>query len=116
MSFDLAIWYQEVTPTPEEAFRTYDQLTDGFSEEVAPHKKIAKFHHELLSNFPELTSVDNAGSPFASPVEVTDNCVILSISWSRSEETSSRVIEIACSYGLTVYDPQNNRVYRETKQ
>ncbi len=111
MSFDLIFWHQNSTPHPEEAARIYDQLTDGLTGVVAASPAIENFHRAVLSEFPDLSEDNMSDSPWASPLYATDECIIASISWSRSHDVSSTLLELASRYGLTAYDPQDQVVH-----
>lgn len=111
MSFDLIFWHQNSIPHSEEAARIYDQLTDGLTGVVAASPAIEDFRRAVLSEFPDLSEGNMNDSPWASPLYVTDECIIASISWSRSYEVSSTLLELASHHGLTAYDPQDQVVY-----
>ncbi|MET7356202.1 hypothetical protein [Streptomyces mirabilis] len=111
MSFDLTFWYQKSVPTSEEAAQVYDQLTDGLTGVVEESPEIEDFHQAVVSVFPDLTEENMNESPWASPLYVTSECVIAAISWSRSSEVSSVLLDLASRYGLTAYDPQDQVVY-----
>ncbi|MEU7854459.1 hypothetical protein [Nonomuraea sp. NPDC049141] len=111
MSFDLAFWCQRSIPTPEEAAQVYDQLTDGLAGIVEESSAIDDFCQAVISVFPNLTEDNVNESPWASPLYVTSECVMAAISWSRSSETSSVLLDLAARYGLTAYDPQEQVVY-----
>ncbi|MEF2529204.1 MULTISPECIES: hypothetical protein [Streptomyces] len=111
MSFDLIFWCQKVVPTSEEAAQIYDQLTDGDTGIVEESPAVEDFRQAVVSEFPDLTEANMEESPWASPLYVTGECVIASISWSRSTEVSSVLLGLASTYGLTAYDPQDRVVY-----
>lgn len=46
----------------------------------------------------------------ASPLYVTSECLIVAISWSRSGEVLSILLDLASSHGLSAYDPQDQVV------
>ncbi|MFC7843492.1 hypothetical protein [Streptomyces sp. NPDC057382] len=111
MSFDLIFWYQEVAPTSGEAAQIYDQLTDGVTGIVEESSAVEDFYRAVISEFPDLSEENMEESPWASPLYVTGECVIAAISWSRSSEVSSVLLDLASTHGLTAYDPQDQVVY-----
>jgi hypothetical protein len=116
VSFDLTFWYQRPVPTPEEAAQIYDQLTDGLTGVVEESPAIENFYQAVISVFPNLAEDNMDESPWASPLYVTSECVIAAISWSRSSEISSVLIDVASTYEIITYDPQNQVVYGITEE
>lgn len=98
MSFDLIFWYQKSVSTLEEAARIYDQLTDGLTGVVEESPAIGDFHRSVISVFPDITDENMNESPWASPLYVTSECVIVAISWSRSSEVSSLLLDLASTH------------------
>ncbi|MGW0846155.1 hypothetical protein ACWD26_39685 [Streptomyces sp. NPDC002787] len=111
MSFDLAFWRQETIPTSEEAAHVYDQLADGLTGVVEESSAIDAFYESVISAIPDLTEENMNDSPWASPLYVTSECVMASISWSRAKEVSSLLLDLASSHRLFAYDPQKQVVY-----
>ncbi|WP_433512655.1 hypothetical protein ACQP2T_54585 [Nonomuraea sp. CA-143628] len=111
MSFDLAFWCQKSVPTAEEAAQIYDQLADGLSGVVEASSAVEDFHKAVISVFPDLAEENMDESPWTSPLYVTSECVIATISWSRAGEVSSVLLDLASRYRLTTYDPQEQVVY-----
>jgi hypothetical protein len=111
VSFDLIFWYQKSVPTLEEAARIYDQLTDGLTGVVEESSAVDDFHRSVISVFPDLTEENMNDSPWASPLYVTGECVIVAVSWSRSGEVAPLLLELASKHGLSAYDPQDRVVY-----
>lgn len=111
MSFDLLFWYQEVVPSSGEAAQIYDQFTDGVTGIVEESSAVGDFYQAVISEFPDLSDESMEESPWASPLYVTGECVIAAISWSRSNEVSSVLLDLASTHGLTVYDPQGQVIY-----
>lgn len=99
MSFGLVFWYQESIPTSEEASHVYDQLADGLTGIVEESPVIGDFHRSVISVFPDLTEQNMNESPWASPIYVTSECVIVAISGSRSSEVSSLLLDLHRTMG-----------------
>jgi hypothetical protein len=106
VSFDLAIWYQVAPLAEEEAYDIYDQLTDEVVGVVEESPAIQEFLSGLLEIYPE--DVDDSESlPWAAGIYSNRECILLAISWSRKEEVSQVVEQLAARNGLAVYDPQS---------
>ncbi|WP_309134107.1 hypothetical protein [Cellulomonas sp.] len=110
MSFDLAFWRQDPPPSPDAAFHIYDRLTEGETGVVGADLAVERFRAAVLESFGDLDDETADSSPWASPVYATDECVILTISGSRSAELAPRLTRMASEHGLVVYDPQNDTV------
>lgn len=111
VSFDLAFWFQESAPALEEAAQVYDKLTDGETGVVGEDPTVEDFHQAVISVFPDLVEENMNESPWAAPIYATSECVIVAISWSRSREVSSVLLNLASKYGVIAYDPQDQVVY-----
>ncbi|QYC39494.1 hypothetical protein Nocox_09370 [Nonomuraea coxensis DSM 45129] len=111
MSFDLAFWWQDSPPNREEAAQVYDKLTDGLEGVVEESPAIEAFYQAVISMFPDLAEDNTHDSPWSSSIYVTQECVIVAISWSRAGEISSILLELAAKHGLTAYDPQDHVVH-----
>jgi hypothetical protein len=110
MSFDLTFWYEDDRSTPEEAFRIYDQLTDGETGVVAASAAIDEFLADVVSVYQDLTEENMEESPWAAPLYRTPECVIANIAWSRHKEVNDVLIDLANKHGLTTYNPQDRLV------
>lgn len=110
MSFDLIFWCQKLVPTPEEAAQVYDQLTDGIAG-VEESPAVEEFHQAVTLTYPDLDDDNMHESPWASPLHVTNECVIAAISGSRAGEVSPVLLDLAATRGMVAYDPQNQVVY-----
>ncbi|GAA4365073.1 hypothetical protein GCM10023088_10070 [Actinomadura verrucosospora] len=106
MSFDLAFWFQWPAPTVEEAAKIYDQLSDEIQGAVEEGPSIRGFYHEVTSIYPDINEDNMEESVWSSALYVTDECLIAAIAWSRSEEVSSVLIDLAVKHRLVAYDPQ----------
>ncbi|GLY02251.1 hypothetical protein [Actinoplanes sp. NBRC 101535] len=105
MSFDLAVWYQPDPLESDAAYSVYDRLTDGDEGVVVRSPAISAFLEALLLLYPE--NGNGASPPWASGVYSNAECVLLSISWSRSDEVARVVERVAGENGLSVFDPQS---------
>ncbi|MFC8192364.1 hypothetical protein ACFUMH_11975 [Cellulomonas sp. NPDC057328] len=112
LSFDLAFWYDESTPSPDDAYAIYDKLTEGEIGVVAADEAVSRFLDDVRTAFADLTDENAETSPWASPIYATDECVIVAISGSRSADVVPSLLRIASDHGLVTYDPQNDEVLR----
>jgi hypothetical protein len=110
VSFSLAFWFEDPAPDAVSAYRTYDRLTEGEAGVVDAHVRLVNFLTDLLAAFGNLDEDNMESAPWASPVHSTDECVIVAISGARSSEVVLRLLEMASSYNLVTYDPQNDEV------
>ena len=110
MSFDLAFWVEEPTPVGSAAAETYDRLVDGELNVVGAHVAVGKFFDEVVSTFPNRPAENPDSSPWASPIYKTEECVIVTISGSRSADVAPVLCRMASLQGLITFDPQSGEV------
>ena len=115
MSFDLCFWWEKASSTPERAAEIYDQLTDGDTGVVESATAVDDFFVEIVELFGDLTEENIKDSPWMSPVYRTPECVIVAIAWSRREDVGNALFGIANKHGLTVYDPQEQKVHQSAE-
>ncbi|GAA1721710.1 hypothetical protein [Nonomuraea bangladeshensis] len=111
MSFDLAFWRQDSPPDQQEAAQVYDKLADGLEGVVEESPAIEAFYQAVISTFPDLAEDNMHESPWSSPMYVTQECVVVAISWSHAAEVSPILLDLAAEHGLTAYDPQDQVVH-----
>ena len=114
MSFDLAFWHASGSPTPEEAFRIYDRLTDGETGVVETSSAIDAFFADVVSAYQDLTEANMEESPWNAGLYHTPECVIVNIAWSRHQEMNEALTDLANEHGLTTYNPQTGSVCHPT--
>lgn len=110
MSFGLIFWYEAVPPSVERATDVYFRLSDDEAGVVADNPRVDEFFSEVTSMYGDLT-LENEDAPWTSVLYHTPACVIAQISWSRSREISSVLIDLAKKHNLTAFDPQDLIVY-----
>lgn len=111
MSFELAFWHEDPSPSGDAALATYYRLTEEDDDAVRPHVAVSRFLAEVLTTFEDLTEENAESSPWAGPVYATEGCVMVSISGSRSAEVMPRLQQMAQHHGLITFDPQNSTVF-----
>ncbi|MFC7502825.1 hypothetical protein [Nocardioides sp. GCM10030258] len=114
MSFDLAFWWEKPTPSTSSAAATYGRLVEGelTVTETARNAAldVASFYTEVTAAYPEICEENMNSSPWASAIYKTDECVIVAISWSRADELTPVLCDMALRHGLTTFDPQSSSV------
>ena len=114
MSFDLAVINLPQATDLAEVANIYAELCDGNYEILSPSAKIDAFYAELKSKYPDIDDysddeVDKC--PWSVAIDVSDGAVVMSLVWSRVEEVTPYVINLAARHDLSCYDPQNEKLY-----
>jgi hypothetical protein len=118
-TYDLGIWQTKGSLTAGEASHVYASFCRG---ENPPHAvrhsaAVAAFYHDLTSQWPDLAprqrkhTGESIGSPWAAPLNLADNSVLLSCNWSDAETVCAFVDRLANLHGLVLFDPQAEEVY-----
>ncbi len=111
MSFDLYVFDADVPDDPEDRAPL---LEDESGWELTP--SLEQFVSELEVRHPDLD--DGSDSPWASwplrQVIANGTGCAFNIVWSHADDMRVEVLELARVSGLTVYDPQADRVIRPT--
>ena len=114
MSFDLAVFRAKRAEADPAAI--YKDLCGGAVArtralaKLETSKRAAAFYAALMKPFKELDDDDE--SPFAAKIERADTHVIMNISYSRVDEVTAAVHELATKHDLDVFDPQGNKLRR----
>lgn len=109
MSFDLFVWHEGAPISADEAGSKLDRWTDGESDVFRPHPAVSMFRDAILTRFPppENHGADSVWSVTPAPSE---SIAALSCTWSRADEVSDAVLELAGEHGLVCYDPGSHVV------
>jgi hypothetical protein len=117
MSFDLAVLSPHRPLDASSALRIYVALCEGQSENghdgLVSRPELRSFATALLSRYPDLDLLpdDQAQrSPWSVSPTIGDSYALLAFVWSRASEGSRVVRKLASGHGLTVYDPQADRI------
>jgi hypothetical protein len=117
VSYDLAIWEGHQPADDAVAAEAFEELYRNYLEEewqTQSTSAIAAFADALLRRWPDLTDLEGADeSPFAAgPVRESASGPILyfAMSYSRADEMSAAVAEMATERGLVCFDPQQGRL------
>src|SRR5690348_13839880 len=111
--FRLAVWKSRAELSDSEAAKHYAALS---AEETAGKFDIAvyRFQAQLTMSYPDidLLSEDEIEvSPWARPLEISDDHVIMALRQDRYAEVFPLVLELAAVNGLVCFDPQNIKVH-----
>ena len=117
MSFALAVLSADQALDTATAGRIYAALCEGEPGDVPGGLRAAPalraFARDLLAHYPDLDSLPDDAvdeSPWSVAPDIGEAHVVMSFVWSRAEEAAQLVRELAGRHGLTVYDPQEDRV------
>ena len=120
MSFDLAVFYSTSPLNAETAAHRYQALCERSLDDphnlkglVEPNPSVTEFLAEMTALYPPLSEVaddEDDLSPWSCAPDVSEGHVIVSIRWSRCGQMTETLTALALRHGLTVYDPQSNRV------
>lgn len=114
MSYDLAVWEGEQPSSDAEAGAIHTALYDRYidtDEELPPTPLLVEFVNALLERWPEDDEDDEAPWATAPLIEEASGPYIyFPMSYSRAEEASAYVAEVARRLGLVCFDPQEDRL------
>ena len=117
MSYDLAVWEGPQPADDVAAGATFEEFHSRYLDEgcqTQPTPRVAAFTDALLERWSDLTDMDTSDeSPFAAgPVRGSASGPLLyfALSYSRADEVSAAVAELATDRGLVCYDPQLGRL------
>lgn len=119
MSFDLYVWGSPSPVTAAQAERIGRQLAAGDASSVIADGRVRGFAQELLGRFPALESLaaeELEASPWNMTPEISASHVIMTISWSRAQETAEFVLGLAATRGVVCFDPQASDVHNPPGQ
>jgi hypothetical protein len=117
MSCDFAVWHTSRRLNNDEADRLYGELCDGITAGVFPHPAIDQFYSELTARYPEIDDVpedrvdDMDYSPWSCSMDRSPGHLIISCIWSKADEVSRLIRELARKHGLSVFDPQMGKIF-----
>jgi hypothetical protein len=70
-------------------------------------REINAFLADIVALYPDIAEENMHESPWAAGLDYNDECLIATISWSRSDEVSNFLLSLAQKHGLAAYDPQS---------
>jgi hypothetical protein len=116
MSCDLGVWFPHNRLSNREANDLYGRLCDGDISGVQPNPAVDAFYAELTARHPEIESVpadridDHDYCPWSCAIDRSPGHVIMSCVWSKADDVTALVHDLALTHGLAVYDPQSDRI------
>jgi hypothetical protein len=108
VSYDLGFWWEPDLISSEDAARKYVHLERAGV--VAGHPSVRAFYDAVLKEFGDLTEETKETSPWSAPIYGTDQCVVVTASWSQAADVGPRLVDLARQHGLTVFNPQTGEV------
>lgn len=108
MSFDLAAWFEHARPSRAEAVQKYRLMCEGVSGVAVGSPAVARFRAALVAEFPEAPAPD---SLWSAGLDLSEECVLMPMGWSRAAEVAPRIVDLAGEYGLVCFDPQDGVVH-----
>jgi hypothetical protein len=115
VSYDLAIWDGDRPAGDAAAREEYEQLLAHYlsSDPVPPTPRIAAFAGALLDRYPEIDTQAGEDSPWAAGPLMRDASgplFYLPLVYSRCDEASAWIAQLAKAHGLVCYDPQADKL------
>ncbi len=116
MSFDLAVWNDEVPLTHAQASEIYQRLCEEwpYLEGQSPH--VEAFYQELIQRWPEIDTIlddrvdDIDLCPWSCALNHSGKAVVIACVWPKAAEVAQFVEKLARRHRLVLFDPQANRV------
>ena len=116
--FYLAVWKSGDELSDSEAAKHYAALSAG---ETAGKFDVAvyRFQAQLTMRYPNidmLSEEEIEASPWAEPLEISDDHVIMALLQDRYAEVFPLILQLAAVNGLVCFDPQNTKVHLPPRQ
>lgn len=113
MSFDLAIWAEDVPITCEEASRKYLEVMEETGPVSAPGEGVVELLEALLQRWPALELVDKTHPdelPWAMTPGVQSYMLSIVMRFPEARKVYDEMVSMALDRDLVVFDPQRNAV------
>jgi hypothetical protein len=107
VSFDLGFWWEPRPISAVEAEQKYLAMVDGDTGVVEENVALEEFCNDLNGRFPDLTEETLETSPWSSPVYRTNECVIISMPYSRGAGMVDGLRKLAAGHGVSCYNPHS---------
>jgi hypothetical protein len=117
VSFDLVVWAMEADASPDDVGAAYDLCRQGEHVDGDRDPRVAAFHRELTSAYPDGSDGSNGPggssySPWAvRPLHVASDHVELNLADDAADEVLLAIERLAAAHGLFLLDPQGDTVY-----
>lgn len=113
MAFDLVIWKWADRQATADVEEVVEAISQDNAHEALTRFDMAAFESSLRDAFGSVN--EEPESPFLYDVcdfhGVPANWVTISVSWSKVETVCPRILAIARTHDLSVFDPQSGRVW-----
>ena len=106
MSFDLVVWAMDAQASADDVGAAYDLCRQGEHDTAERDPRIAAFHAELASAYPER---DGA---WANPPHVATDHVEMNLTDDADDKVLLEIERLAGAHDLLLLDPQGGTVYR----
>lgn len=116
MSYDISVWNVSRALTKDEIKAVCDGVfsDEGTSSHLSTDSKVKNFITEIEGIYPQIDSYPEAdidSCPWSCGFDSSEGHVTLSCVWSRSEEISSLVFDLAMRHELAVFDFTTELLY-----
>jgi hypothetical protein len=113
MSFDLGFWHEDRPITADEAGEVYLELCDG-NDRVVNAYPVVCFLEELAQRYPPIGDYEDDDideCPWNCAWDIGQGSVVVCIAWTRADELTPILVELADHHDLLCYNPQRGEVY-----
>jgi hypothetical protein len=107
VSFDLGFWWEPQPISSVEAEQKYLAMVEGRTGVVEENVALEEFFNDLNGRFPDLTEETLETSPWSSPVYRTNECIIVSMPYSRGAGMVDGLRKLAAGHGVSCYSPHS---------
>ena len=111
MSRKLAVWHSQTSISEKEAADVYQQLYEQQRIPSLQHVDVYAFYNELIARYPDVDTLTDDASPWASSFDRSGFHVMMFMLEERADEVIPLVLELAEMYGLVCFDPQTKKVH-----
>jgi hypothetical protein len=113
MSYDLGFWHEDHLISAQEADVIYGQLCEG-NDQIVKAYPVGYFLEEVAQRYPPIgayadETVDDC--PWNCGWAIGQGSVVVCIAWSRADELTPFLGELAGKHNLVCYNPQQRVVY-----
>jgi hypothetical protein len=106
VSFDLVVWAMDGGATADDVGAAYELCQQGEHEDGARDPRIAAFHTELTSAYPD------GNGAWAQLPHVASDHVEMHVADDATDEVLLEIERLAGVHRLLLWDPQGGTVYR----
>ena len=116
MSYDISVWSIPRVFSRQDAIQAWSDICDddGTFEPFEDSPKLGEFQRELEDKYPQIDTLPDDKideSPWSCGFEPEGPTLTLSCVWSRAEEMSDYVFDLAMKHNLAVFDFTSELIY-----